>query len=389
MISRRGSLTLSRCALAQQFYCIPLLLEVAGIAFVQLGNYCCCTKMTSVPGISVVLPNFNHGAFVGEALRALLSQSLEPDEIIVVDDASTDNSRSVIEGITAKNPTVRLLVNPQNVGVIRALNRGLELASGCYIYLAAADDWVMPGFFALALKMLKKYAQAGLFCGDAIIIDGQSGRCRGYRPVVRPLHRAGFADGAQTRHILRRCDNWMLTGSSLFRRDAFEIAGGLDETLGTFADGYLARRVALTCGFCYAPRVVAAWRISSLSVSRQASLTLEKATGILHTMPTRIASDPLFPTWYPDLFRRRWRFASSRLATESTPINYTILQSMFPDSALDIRMLKCIRRCLARSRLLEKLAIMAWLAIRLRPYPVSGLLTTSLSRWAARSATTQ
>src|SRR5580704_11116787 len=133
--------TLSRCALAQQFYCIPLLLEVAGIAFVQLGNYCCCTKMTSVPGISVVLPNFNHGAFVGEALRALLSQSLEPDEIIVVDDASTDNSRSVIEGITAKNPTVRLLVNPQNVGVIRALNRGLELASGCYIYLAAADDW--------------------------------------------------------------------------------------------------------------------------------------------------------------------------------------------------------------------------------------------------------
>jgi hypothetical protein len=188
---------------------------------------------------------------------------------------------------------------------------------------------------------------------------------------------------------LRRCDNWILTGSTVFRRDAFEIAGGLDETLGTFADGYLARKVALTTGFCYAPKVVAAWRISSYSVSRQTSLTLEKATAILQTMPTRISNDPLFPEWYPGLFRSRWQFASSRLATEATPINYAVLESMFADSTLDARMLKCIRWCLGRFGLLERLVTLAWLAVRLRPYPLSGLIATRLSRWRARFVRTQ
>jgi glycosyltransferase involved in cell wall biosynthesis len=345
--------------------------------------------MNRVSRISVVLPNFNHSHFVGGALRALLSQSPAPDEIIIVDDASTDNSRSIIEDIAVNNPSIQLLVNSENIGVIRAQKRGLEVATGRYIYLAAADDWVMQGFFALALQMLEKYALTGFFCGDAIIIDGQSGRCCGYRPVVRPFYRARAADVEETRRILRRCDNWILTGSTVFRRDAFEIAGGLDETLGTFADGYLARKVALASGFCYAPKVVAAWRIFSYGVSRQASLTLAKATDILQTMPTRISNDPLFPEWYPGLFRSRWRFASSRLATQATPINYAVLESMFADSTLDARMLKCIRCYLGRFPSLERLVTLVWLAVRLRPYPLSGLMATRLSRWGARFGTTQ
>src|SRR4029450_4658824 len=76
-------------------------------------------------------------------------------------------------------------------GVRRA--RGIALASGDYVSFPAADDWVMPGFFALALEMLDRYPQAGLFCGDTILVEGESDRCRGYRPVVKPFYRAGAA----------------------------------------------------------------------------------------------------------------------------------------------------------------------------------------------------
>src|SRR5215472_17277837 len=100
--------------------------------------------MDNTPSISVVLPNFNHGRSVGMALQALLAQSTAPREIIVVDDASTDDGPAVVRQIAVAHPCIRLVVIATNQGVIRALKRGLEFASGDYIYLAAADDWTMP-----------------------------------------------------------------------------------------------------------------------------------------------------------------------------------------------------------------------------------------------------
>src|SRR5947209_10692137 len=260
--------------------------------------------MSDSSGISVVLPNFNHSKFVGSALSALLAQSPAPAEVIVIDDASSDDSVAIIRSIASSHSSIRLLANPRNLGVIRTQKRGLEVASGRYVYLAAADDWVIPGFFELAVRMLVHHPQVGLFCGDAVLIEGESGRRRGYRPVVRPFYRARAADPDEARGLLRRFDNWILTGSTIFRRDAMELAGGLDESCGSFADGYLLRKIAVTRGFCYAPRLVAGWRIFSSSVSRQTALDVDKAREILQTIPVKISNDPAFPPWYACLFRR-------------------------------------------------------------------------------------
>jgi glycosyltransferase involved in cell wall biosynthesis len=331
--------------------------------------------------ISVVLPNFNHGRFLGEALRALLEQSPAPAEIVVVDDASSDDSLAIIEAVAARHPCVRLVVNPRNFGAIPTEKRGLELVRGRYVYLAAADDWVMPGFFALALRMLETNPQAGLFCADTVLVDGESGRRRGYRPVVRPFYRPHAAGPEQARRLLRRFDNWILTGSAILRRDALEAAGGLDESCGSFADGYLLRKIAVTRGFCYAPQLVAAWRIFPSSVSRQTALDVERATEILHTVPARIAADPAFPSWYADLFRKRWRFAAARIAAQATPINHAVLDAIAVESPLDMAMLKLLRRTLGWFPSLERIATLTWLTIRVRPYPLSGLIGSALSRW--------
>ena len=89
------------------------------------------------PTLSVVLPNYNHAKFIGRALAALLGQERAADEIIVIDDGSTDDSVAVIERIAATAPAIRLLRNPNNVGVIPTLQRGLEAARGKYVYFAA------------------------------------------------------------------------------------------------------------------------------------------------------------------------------------------------------------------------------------------------------------
>ena len=94
--------------------------------------------------------NYNHAKLIGRALQALTAQERPPDEIIVVDDASADDSVRVIEEFAAKAPALRLLRNTHNLGAIATLQRGLRAAQGTYVYFGAADDFVLPGFFETA-----------------------------------------------------------------------------------------------------------------------------------------------------------------------------------------------------------------------------------------------
>ena len=69
--------------------------------------------------LSVVTPNYNHGHLIGRAIEAVLSQSRCPDEYLILDDASTDNSLEIIEHYASRHPFIRVLRNKQNLGVSR------------------------------------------------------------------------------------------------------------------------------------------------------------------------------------------------------------------------------------------------------------------------------
>src|SRR5262249_39071389 len=103
------------------------------------------------PRLSAVIPNFNHGVVVGEAIHAIAKQTPAADEIIVVDDGSTDSSAEVLDRLSKEIPTLRVLRLEENRGAIFALNYGLKHARGDYINFVAADDLVQPGLFAAML----------------------------------------------------------------------------------------------------------------------------------------------------------------------------------------------------------------------------------------------
>jgi glycosyltransferase involved in cell wall biosynthesis len=336
------------------------------------------------PTLSVVLPNYNHATLVGRALAALLRQERAADEIIVIDDGSTDDSVAVIERIAATAPAVRLLRNPSNIGVIAALQRGLQEARGAYVYFAASDDWVLPGFFKLALRRLEAEADLGLFCGEAVLIDGNSNEPFAVRPAVRPRMNAGRIDASRVEHLLRSSDNWIHTGSAVFRHDRVTWAGGFDPRLGSFADGFIARKIALRFGFYFEPQVVAAWAVFADSVSRKTALDLDRTTYILDVVPTLIAADAAFPSWYPDAFRNRWRFAACRLALQADPIERALVLEIGPRTAAEKAQLAKILSW--RNLALARLVALAWLWYRLKPTSLIALTRTILARQVARPA---
>lgn len=328
--------------------------------------------------LSAIIPNHNHGRYIGRAVEALLAQGRAPDEIVIVDDASTDDSVAVINALAAKSPQIKVVSLPVNAGTNGALRAGLKSATGDYFVLAGADDWVMPGFCELGMGMLMQNPSLGLFCGDTLLVDGETGKTLGYRPAVRPLYAAGVVSPEQCRTLLKRMDNFIHTGGAIFRRDAIVQAGGLDDSLGAFADGYLTRKIALTFGFCYAPRVVACWRVFTTGVSRTTALDLAKAQQALKLYPEKLAADPAFPAWYPEVFRDRWRFATCRLALQASPPDFGFVLGMGAVGATDRLILKAIR-ALGKGELSRVIAL-GWLWLRLRPYRLTDLVVTAARR---------
>jgi glycosyltransferase involved in cell wall biosynthesis len=332
--------------------------------------------------LSVIIPNYNHARYLPRAILALRAQERPADEIIVVDDGSVDDSLTVLKELARDTSDLTVIVNECNRGALISLQRGLEAARGQYVYFGAADDAVLPGFFATALSMLAEHPEAGLFCGDALLIDGETGRTLGHRPAVRPLQNGGVVTATDAARLLRRADNFILTGSAIFRRDLALAKGGFDPRAHSFADGLLARKVALAAGFCYLPRDVAVWNVFESGLSRSLALDTPRALRALADLPALIEADEHLPNWYAPLMVRRWRFGSARLALNARPPRRGLLRVMGGVDHVDRAMIELVSPALGIAPV--RWFVLAWLTVRLRPFRVRDVAMTAFNRWWSR-----
>ena len=140
----------------------------------------------SEPTISVVIPLYNKQLEIGAAVRSALAQTRPPQEIIVVDDGSTDGGAEIVRAIGS--PLVRL-VRQSNAGVCAARNRGIAESTGEYIALLDADDAWEPGFLAEIAAMIREFPGCGLYCTAFSIISHD-----GTYPAPTPSERGVVAN---------------------------------------------------------------------------------------------------------------------------------------------------------------------------------------------------
>ena len=146
----------------------------------------------SHPLISVVIPCYNASTFLRTAIESVLAQSLENVEIIVVDDASTDDSVAVVQSVP--DPRIRLLRNETNLGAARSRNRALDAAKGEWIALLDADDWFLESRLEELLNAARDH-NADIVADDIYMIpqgarvDLERGLQENHRGYARPLGR--------------------------------------------------------------------------------------------------------------------------------------------------------------------------------------------------------
>ncbi len=259
------------------------------------------------PTLSVLMPNYNHARFLPQALRALLTQSRRPDEIVVIDDASTDYSVEILNGFAHESPLVRLELNERNQGVVPSMNKLLDLAMGEYVYFAAADDMVLDGFFAKSMSMLAEYPRAGLWSCLSRSIDEygrDTGLCR--TPVVSML--PCFLEPRRALEALRIYGSWIQGDTVVWRRDVLLELGGFRPELGPFCDGFLHSVFALQYGALFTPEPLASWRRMMGGYSGTTSAAFEKSLEIRRLAGSlmRTTYRELFPEAYVAAWEKTW-----------------------------------------------------------------------------------
>jgi len=114
--------------------------------------------------ISVIMPVYNRAEFIGEAIQSILSQTYKNFELIIIDDASTDNTLKVISEFT-DDDRILLLKNKKNEGVAATRNRGIEIAKGEFIAFMDSDDISLPQRFEKQVKILCSHKEV-IVCGS-------------------------------------------------------------------------------------------------------------------------------------------------------------------------------------------------------------------------------
>ena len=128
------------------------------------------------PLVSVICLCYNHARFVEEAIQSVLAQTYTNIQIIVVDDASTDNSVEVIRTVLSQSgrTDIQFLPLSQNIGNCRAFNQGLMLAKGEYIIDLATDDYMMQERIARQVEFFLSLDETyGVVFSDAVYVDEQ------------------------------------------------------------------------------------------------------------------------------------------------------------------------------------------------------------------------
>lgn len=115
--------------------------------------------------VSVIIPCFNYGRFLPSSVRSALSQVDVDVDVVIVDDASTDESLAVAKELEAEHPAVRVLAHETNQGPVGTFNDGLEFAAGEFLVRLDADDMLTPGSLARATALARAYPSVGLVYG--------------------------------------------------------------------------------------------------------------------------------------------------------------------------------------------------------------------------------
>ena len=211
-----------------------------------------------MPKVSVVLPTYNNAQYLYKAIDSVFTQSFTDFEIIVIDDASTDNTADILSAF--KDNRLRVITNPNNLGVASSLNKGLKLAKGKYIARMDGDDISLANRFALQVAFLDSHPDVGVVGGQRHYIDENS------KVYPCPIQVATFHSMIVWRVFLG-ASFWHPT--TMIRKELFDSFGGYNKDFHYGSDLELWIRLLYKTQFANLAVPILLYRVHSDTITHR------------------------------------------------------------------------------------------------------------------------
>ncbi len=233
-----------------------------------------------MPKVSVIVSTFNSGGYVKDTLLSILAQSYQNLEIVVVDDASTDNTAEVVNALNSDKINF-ISLSENHGGPSKARNIGIKNARGEYIAIFDSDDLMLPGRIESVVSKMDEFPELGMVCTDAVKFD-----VKGDYPYnhLNQKHYGRF-NSLKTRcvgtnfYIIDKkqafnClfyENFVQTSSVTIRKNVFDNIGNFDESLTNADDLDMWFRISCCYNLGYLDEICVKYRIREGSITTRAA----------------------------------------------------------------------------------------------------------------------
>jgi glycosyltransferase involved in cell wall biosynthesis len=236
---------------------------------------------------SVTMANYNHGHYIVSAIQRIAEQSAHLHELILIDDGSTDESAKAIQEAIVGLDFVVFKPYETNRGFLKVAKELFSLTTGNYIFVEGADDYVLPGFFQEAEKMLTAHPEAALFVGDPVFLDVASGKESCYH--LNFAKDDCFLRGDEL--AARLNGGWIPGHTTIVKHDLLVQHGGYREELKWHCDWFAFLVLAFRYGICYSPRPAAVMRVDSNTYSANGRRNWGEQKEVLRHVMSLLQSD--------------------------------------------------------------------------------------------------
>lgn len=282
----------------------------------ETGNRC-------EPGlVSVIIPTHDRAHLVTRAIQSVLEQKYGHLELLVVDDASTDDTRRVVKALA--DPRLLYARHEQNRGAPAARNTGIEMSSGEYIAFLDSDDHWLPGKLQEQMRVFHRSGpEVGLVYTGIEVVDLLTGA---HLKTRVPRHR-----GHILRELLRHNVVVGSTSTAVIRRTYLHQSGLFDESLPARQDIDLWIRLAKRCSFDFVDQILAVIRVHADRITEDSDARIAGAKLVFEKIRDDLVEEGLLSEGYHFLARELCKsgrmkegraYSSKAIRTFPLPIKY-------------------------------------------------------------------
>jgi glycosyltransferase involved in cell wall biosynthesis len=311
-----------------------------------------------MPKVSIVLPNYNYARYLDERIQSLLNQTYKDFELIILDDASTDNSVEIIGKYTAE-PRVKTKFYSENSGLpYQRWNDGAEMAQGEYLLIAGADDSCHPTLLEKLVDKLDNNPSVGLAFSQSWEVDDDGKIIRSMKEWTDDLNQERWAedfvdDGKNECQYLLFKNTIPNASPVLMRYRIFNEAGKFDTQIRLAADWMLWARMLLISDIAFVAEPLNNFRTHQNTVrsTTKAGLFIEECSKTIRYVAKNIqlpqnvlekAANNIISSWLDTYY--------SHIEFSQNIRIYRILSDAFPRTNYYI-----LRKILEKPRLLKEI----------------------------------